>query len=238
MRLCTIRLDGAETAAVVTANGIVPVASINAHLGRAWPTEVLALIERGLSPILLRDAERTPHALPAAAVQYGPAVPPPTQDLGHRAQLPGSRGGSVGAFSHRAGVLHEGRPHHHRPRRHDRAASRVRARDRGGGAGRDHRPALPRRLRGGRRRGDRGLLPDHRHDRRGYPAAQPALSDALEELRHLLLVRAGAHHAGRGARRDAAATWAPGATARCTGRTSWPTWPSRRRIWWPSIRAS
>ena len=72
MRLCTIRLDGTETAAVVTGNGIVPVARINAHLGRAWPTEVLALIERGLSPVLLRDAERTPGILPAAAVRYGP----------------------------------------------------------------------------------------------------------------------------------------------------------------------
>jgi 2-keto-4-pentenoate hydratase/2-oxohepta-3-ene-1,7-dioic acid hydratase in catechol pathway len=72
MRLCTIRLDGTETAAVVTANGVVPVASINAHLGRAWPTDLLTLIERGLSPILLRDAERTPDALPTAAVQYAP----------------------------------------------------------------------------------------------------------------------------------------------------------------------
>jgi 2-keto-4-pentenoate hydratase/2-oxohepta-3-ene-1,7-dioic acid hydratase in catechol pathway len=50
----------------------VPVASITAHLGRAWPTDVLALVERGLSPILQRDAERVPHALPAAAVRYAP----------------------------------------------------------------------------------------------------------------------------------------------------------------------
>jgi len=72
MRLCTIRLDGTETAAVVTPGGIVPVSSINAHLGRAWPTDVLALIERGLSHILLRDAERTPAALPFADVHYAP----------------------------------------------------------------------------------------------------------------------------------------------------------------------
>ena len=72
MRLCTIRLDGTETAAVATANGIVPITSINAHLGRAWPTDVLSLVEAGLSTVLLRDAERTPHALPAAAVRYGP----------------------------------------------------------------------------------------------------------------------------------------------------------------------
>jgi 2-keto-4-pentenoate hydratase/2-oxohepta-3-ene-1,7-dioic acid hydratase in catechol pathway len=72
MRLCTIRVDGRETAAVATANGIVPVARINAHLGRAWPTDLLALIERGLSPVLLRDAERTPGALRPGDVQYGP----------------------------------------------------------------------------------------------------------------------------------------------------------------------
>ena len=72
MRLCTIRLDGRESAAVVTSNGIVPVARINAHLGRAWPTDLLALIEQGLSALLLRDAERIPAALPPDAVHYGP----------------------------------------------------------------------------------------------------------------------------------------------------------------------
>jgi 2-keto-4-pentenoate hydratase/2-oxohepta-3-ene-1,7-dioic acid hydratase in catechol pathway len=72
MRLCTIQLAGTEEAAVVTGNGVVPVAAINAHLGRAWPTDLLALIEQGLSPVLLRDAERTPGGLPAAAVRYAP----------------------------------------------------------------------------------------------------------------------------------------------------------------------
>lgn len=67
MRLCSIRLDGAETAAVVVGDGLVPVKRINAHLGRAWPTDVLALVTQGLSPMLLRDAERTP----------APAVIPP-----------------------------------------------------------------------------------------------------------------------------------------------------------------
>ncbi len=36
MRLCTIRHDGREQAAVVTGSGIVPVRAINAYLGRAW----------------------------------------------------------------------------------------------------------------------------------------------------------------------------------------------------------
>jgi 2-keto-4-pentenoate hydratase/2-oxohepta-3-ene-1,7-dioic acid hydratase in catechol pathway len=64
MRLCTIWLDGEETAAVVVGDALVPVKRINAHLGRAWPTDVFALVNQGLSPILLRDAERTPAPLP------------------------------------------------------------------------------------------------------------------------------------------------------------------------------
>src|SRR5215831_13924958 len=72
MRLCTVRVDGAETAAVVVATGVVPVTRINAHLGRAWPTDLLMLIEQGLSPILQRDAERTPNPLDPALVHYAP----------------------------------------------------------------------------------------------------------------------------------------------------------------------
>jgi len=72
MRLCTVKLDGAETAAVVVATGVVPVKRINAHLGRAWPTDLLILIEQGLSPILQRDAERTPNPLGPALVHYAP----------------------------------------------------------------------------------------------------------------------------------------------------------------------
>ena len=72
MRLCTVKLDGAETAAVVVATGVVPVKRINAHLGRAWPTDLLILIEQGLSPILQRDAERTPNPLDPALVHYAP----------------------------------------------------------------------------------------------------------------------------------------------------------------------
>lgn len=72
MRLSTLRLNGTETAAVATASGLVPVERINAFLGRAWPTDLYALIQHGLSPILQRDAERTPGALAPATVEYGP----------------------------------------------------------------------------------------------------------------------------------------------------------------------
>ena len=72
MRLSTLRLNRTETAAVATASGLVPVERINAYLGRAWPTDLFSLIQHGLSPILQRDAERTPGALAPSAVEYAP----------------------------------------------------------------------------------------------------------------------------------------------------------------------
>lgn len=72
MRVCTIRFDDEETAAVVTEAGVVPVRRINAYHGRAWGTDLLTLLERGLSPALLRDAQRTPGALDPSQVAYGP----------------------------------------------------------------------------------------------------------------------------------------------------------------------
>ena len=72
MRLCTLKLSGKELAAVVTPAGIVPVTQINAHLGRAWPTDLWTLIQRGLTPVLQRDAERTPGPLPPTSVVFGP----------------------------------------------------------------------------------------------------------------------------------------------------------------------
>lgn len=72
MRLCTLKLVDGESAGVMTAAGIVPVKRINAHLGRSWPTDLQSLIVAGLSPILQRDAEITPGALPTSAVEFGP----------------------------------------------------------------------------------------------------------------------------------------------------------------------
>jgi len=82
MRLCTIKLDGLEQAAVVTRAGIVPVAAINAHLGKAWPENLLALIERGISGQILADAEQTPLKLESGAVHYGPLYRHPRKILG------------------------------------------------------------------------------------------------------------------------------------------------------------
>jgi 2-keto-4-pentenoate hydratase/2-oxohepta-3-ene-1,7-dioic acid hydratase in catechol pathway len=72
MRLCTIRVEGEETAAVVVGDGLVPVPRINAHLGRAWPADLLSLLKQGLSPLLLRDAERTPGPIPPWEATYAP----------------------------------------------------------------------------------------------------------------------------------------------------------------------
>jgi 2-keto-4-pentenoate hydratase/2-oxohepta-3-ene-1,7-dioic acid hydratase in catechol pathway len=72
MRLATIKLHGAEQAAVVTDKGIVPIARINARLNKNWPTALLALIEHGWSADLLQQAKETPGALDPAAVSFGP----------------------------------------------------------------------------------------------------------------------------------------------------------------------
>jgi 2-keto-4-pentenoate hydratase/2-oxohepta-3-ene-1,7-dioic acid hydratase in catechol pathway len=82
MRICTIKLNGREQAAVVTARGLVPVAAINAHLGKAWPEDVCALLQQGLSPQVMTDAQHTPFALDAGSVAYGPLYRHPRKILG------------------------------------------------------------------------------------------------------------------------------------------------------------
>ena len=82
MRLCTIKRDGCEEAAVVTRAGIVPVAAINAHLGKAWAEELYDLIHRGISPNLLADPDQTPLKLDPKAVPYGPLYRHPRKILG------------------------------------------------------------------------------------------------------------------------------------------------------------
>ncbi|MEO8159677.1 MAG: fumarylacetoacetate hydrolase family protein [Betaproteobacteria bacterium] len=82
MRLCTIRREGREQAAVVTASGLVPVAAINAHLRTAWPEDLYALILQGINARILTDAGNTPLKLDPAAVQYGPLYRHPRKILG------------------------------------------------------------------------------------------------------------------------------------------------------------
>jgi len=82
MRLCTIRHEGKEQAAVVTRSGIVPIAAINAHLGKAWPATLFELLGQGISRNLLADAEQTPIRLDPAGVTYGPLYRHPRKILG------------------------------------------------------------------------------------------------------------------------------------------------------------
>ena len=82
MRLCTIKRDGREQAAVVTPSGIVPVAAINAHLRKAWPEDLHALILQGIDRRILADAGQTPVKLGPTSVQYGPLYRHPRKILG------------------------------------------------------------------------------------------------------------------------------------------------------------
>jgi 2-keto-4-pentenoate hydratase/2-oxohepta-3-ene-1,7-dioic acid hydratase in catechol pathway len=82
MRLCTIKRDGREQAAVVTSSGIVPVAAINTQLRKSWPDDLHALILQGIDRGILGDAEQTTVKLDPAAVQYGPLYRHPRKILG------------------------------------------------------------------------------------------------------------------------------------------------------------
>ena len=82
MRLCTIKRDGREHAAVVTSSGIVPVAAINAQLRKSWPEDLYALILQGIDRRILADAEQTPVKLDPVSVKYGPLYRHPRKILG------------------------------------------------------------------------------------------------------------------------------------------------------------
>jgi 2-keto-4-pentenoate hydratase/2-oxohepta-3-ene-1,7-dioic acid hydratase in catechol pathway len=47
VRLTTLRIDGAEPAALVRANGAVPLSAVNDAFGTSWPDTVQQLLERG-----------------------------------------------------------------------------------------------------------------------------------------------------------------------------------------------
>ena len=47
MRLSTIKLQGAEVAAIVTPAGLVPVAAVNARLGHSWSQDMFTIIQSG-----------------------------------------------------------------------------------------------------------------------------------------------------------------------------------------------
>jgi hypothetical protein len=63
MRLATVIHDGVEQSAVLTAHGLTLVADINARLGKAWPTDLFALVQQGLSHAIESDAFARPPAI-------------------------------------------------------------------------------------------------------------------------------------------------------------------------------
>src|SRR5258706_4929990 len=82
MRLCPIKRDGREQAAVVTSSGIVPVAAINTQLRKSWPDDLHALILQGIDRRILTEAEKTTVKLDPGSVQYGPLFRHPRKILG------------------------------------------------------------------------------------------------------------------------------------------------------------
>ena len=72
MRISSILVDGREQAAVVGASGLVPVAQINAQLNKSWPTDLFALIERGIDQQLAKDAAQVKPSIDAKSAKFAP----------------------------------------------------------------------------------------------------------------------------------------------------------------------
>jgi len=76
MRLATIKLQGKETAAVVTADGAIPVAAINQEFNQHWPEELFDLLPlEQLEPFkewLARQDADTLQKLARQNAEYGP----------------------------------------------------------------------------------------------------------------------------------------------------------------------
>lgn len=90
MRLSTIKLHGEEVAGIVTANGILPVAALNAQKGTAWKTDMMSLIQNQQIPGLTAwynaggktELERIPGLVPTAEVVYAPLYRNPKRIFG------------------------------------------------------------------------------------------------------------------------------------------------------------
>ncbi len=90
MRLATIRQNGAEIAGIVTADGVFPIAALNAAKGAAWQTELFELICAGQVPELTawynaggkETLEALPGVVPFDRVVYGPLYRNPRRIFG------------------------------------------------------------------------------------------------------------------------------------------------------------
>ena len=90
MRLATIKLSGAETAGVVTRQGILPIKAINAAKGTAWSESMFALIKSGQLKGLTdwynaggkAECERISGVVPYDKVVYAPLYRNPKRIFG------------------------------------------------------------------------------------------------------------------------------------------------------------
>ena len=90
MRLATIRDGNAEIAGIVTEEGVLPIAALNAAKGTDWAEEMLPLIQKGQLKALTawyneggkEELEGIPGLVPAADVEYAPLYRDPKRIFG------------------------------------------------------------------------------------------------------------------------------------------------------------
>ena len=90
MRLATIKLNGKETAGIVTKTGVLPIACLNACKGTAWKENLFDLIAaQELKPLTAwyndggkEELESVPGVIPEKAVVYGPLYRNPKRIFG------------------------------------------------------------------------------------------------------------------------------------------------------------
>ena len=90
MRLATIKLDGRETAGIVTVKGVLPIACLNAAKGTVWKEDLFDLIETQQLKTLTKwyndggkeELESIPGVIPEEEVVYGPLYRNPRRIFG------------------------------------------------------------------------------------------------------------------------------------------------------------
>jgi len=90
MRLATIKLDGRETAGIVTVKGVLPIACLNAAKGTVWKEHLFDLIETQQLKTLTKwyndggkeALESVPGVIPQKEVVYGPLYRNPKRIFG------------------------------------------------------------------------------------------------------------------------------------------------------------
>ena len=206
MRLATLKVGGAETAAVITSGGAVLVSTINEAKGTDYATDMMSLIKKGQIP-QMNDWYRAGgkaelenmKTIPAAEMVYGPLYRNPARIFGiglnyadHASDI-GSAApkGFPGSFFKQADTLigpgdaHPPAPPQGGPEDHCR-----------GRAGHHPGPGLPGRARGGLGEGGGRLHHHPGYDRGVHPerqrlcGRQPPVPHHRQELPHLLQLRA------------------------------------------------